>query len=61
MSREGIEMSNLPFRNHVRFALECKKYGYYATRQRILKSGGNQFDVAKVLAFSLRMQGDNIR
>lgn len=43
--------------SRVRYALKVHRIGWYATRQSILKNGGNLHDVAWVLVSILTIQG----
>lgn len=50
-------MPSLPHLSRVLFSTRVRRHGYYATRQSILRNGGNMHDVAWVLTTTLRIQG----
>lgn len=45
----------MEFRRLVKYSVMVKRYGYYTVRCKMLKEGGSLEDVAKVLAFQLRI------
>lgn len=47
----------LPHLVRVRASIRARTIGYYATRQSLLKQGGNMADVAWVLISQLLIQG----
>lgn len=49
----------MPFRSLVRYALNAKSIGWYATRQQMIKNGATMQDVAHVLVFRLNMLSTN--
>lgn len=50
-------MPKLSHLQRVKVALKVKRIGYYASRQHLLRLGGNLHDVAWLLATSLTIQG----
>lgn len=47
----------MEFRQLVKYSILVRRYGYYTVRCKMLKEGGSLQDVAKVLAWQLRILG----
>lgn len=57
-SEEGSSGKAGPgFRELVKFSIKARRVGWYATRQGILKAGGDLKDVVRVLCWQLEIQG----